>query len=218
MIHKMTPNIEQTANRIKLGRIIAIMRGDFTLDKLLEIGDALLAAPVLAMEVTLNSRNALEAISILRKRANNNMLVGAGTVRTPEQVEAALDAGAQFLISPGFVPNVVALAQEKAILHIPGIFTPTEAEAAAAAGCRMLKLFPSDLVGPAYLKALRAPLDDIDFVPTGGINVNNIGQYARAGAAAVGVGSSLISGPKTSMAEIISAARAMQSAWESVIT
>ena len=214
----MTTNIQQTADRIKLGRIIAIVRGDFALDKLLEIGDALLAAPVLAMEVTLNSRNALEAISILRKRADDNMLVGAGTVRTTEQVGAALNAGAQFLISPGFVSDVTALAREKDILHIPGVFTPTEAETAVATGCRMLKLFPSDLAGPAHLKVWRAPLDDIDFVPTGGINANNIGQYARAGAAAVGVGSSLISGPEASMAEIISAARAMQAAWESALT
>ena len=214
----MTTNIQQTADRIKLGRIIAIVRGDFALDKLLEIGDALLAAPVLAMEVTLNSRNALEAISILRRRAGENMLLGAGTVRTTEQVETALDAGAQFLISPGFVPGVVALAQEKDILHLPGIFTPPEAETAVAAGCRMLKLFPSDLVGPAYLKAMRAPLDDIYFVPTGGISANNIGQYARAGAGAVGVGSSLISGPEASMAEIISAARAMQAAWDLALT
>ena len=211
----MTSNIEQTANRIKLGRIIAIIRGDYSLDRLMEIGDALLAAPVLAMEVTLNSGNALEAIALLRERAGENMLVGAGTVRTVEQAETALSAGAQFLISPGFNPAVVALAQRQDVLHLPGVFTPTEAETAAAAGCRMLRLFPSDFGGPAYLKTLRAPLDDVDFVPTGGVTAANIGQYARAGAAAVGVGNSLVSGPQVSMVQIISAARAMQAAWES---
>ena len=213
----MTANIEQTANRIKLGRILAIIRGDFPLSKMVEIGDALLAAPVLAMEVTLNSSNALESIQTLRQRAGENMLVGAGTVRTLEQAQAALDAGAQFLVAPGFNPIVVDYAQSRDILHLPGVFTPTEIETAVAAGCRMVKLFPADTVGPAYLKALRAPLDDIDFVPTGGISIKNLAAYVKAGAAAVGVGSSLISGPDASMAEIISNARAMQAVWEKAL-
>ena len=213
----MTSNIEQTANRIKLGRVLAIIRGDFPLSKMVEIGDALLAAPVLAMDVTLNSSNALESIQNLRQRAGENMLVGAGTVRTLEQAQAALDAGAQFLVAPGFNPIVVDYAQSRGILHLPGVFTPTEIETAVAAGCRMVKLFPSDTVGPAYLKALRAPLDDIDFVPTGGISIKNLAAYVKAGAAAVGVGSGFVSGPDASMAEIISNARAMQAVWENAL-
>lgn len=209
----MTSNIEQTANQIKLGRIIAIIRGDFPLDKLIEIGDALLAAPVLAMEITLNSSNALDGITKMRERAGENMLVGAGTVRTVEQARAALEAGAQFTVAPGFNSDVVAHTQAKDILHLPGIFTPTEVETAVAAGCRMLKLFPSGVIGPGYLKALRAPLDDVEFVPTGNISVDNIAQYVRAGAVAVGVGGSLVSGD-ASMAEIIATARALQAAWE----
>jgi len=210
----MTSNIEQTANQIKLGGIIAIIRGDYPMDKLIEIGDALLAAPVLAMEITLNSSNALDAIAKLRERAGENMLVGAGTVRTVEQASAALEAGAQFTVAPGFNPAVVAHTQVKDILHLPGVFTPTEVETAFAAGCRILKLFPSGVIGPAYLKALRAPLDDVEFVPTGNISVDNIAQYVQAGAVAVGIGSSLISGPEASMAEIITKARALQAAWE----
>ena len=213
----MTANIEQTANRIKLGRILAIIRGDFPFSKMVEIGDALLAAPVLAMEVTLNSPNALESIQILRKRAGENMLVGAGTVRSLEQAKSALDAGAQFLVAPGFNPIVVDYAQNRDVLHLPGVFTPTEVETAVAAGCKMVKLFPSDTVGPSHLKALRAPLDNIDFVPTGGISIKNLAAYVKAGAAAVGVGSSLISGPDASMAEIISNARAMQAVWENAL-
>ena len=213
----MTANIEQTANRIKLGRILAIIRGDFPFSKMVEIGDALLAAPVLAMEVTLNSPNALESIQILRKRAGENMLVGAGTVRSLEQAKSALDAGAQFLVAPGFNPIVVDYAQNCDVLHLPGVFTPTEAETAVAAGCKMVKLFPSDTVGPSHLKALRAPLDNIDFVPTGGISIKNLAAYVKAGAAAVGVGSSLISGPDASMAEIISSVRAMQAVWENAL-
>lgn len=209
----MTSKIEQTISRIKLGRIMAIVRGDFSLDKLIEIGDALLAAPILAMEITLNTGNALESIARLRERAGENMLVGAGTVRTVEQAKAAVTAGAQFLVSPGLNPAVVKWARAKDMLHVPGVFTPTEAETAVVAGCRLLKLFPAGIVGPAYLKALRAPLDDVEFVPTGGITVDNLAQYVRAGAVAVGVGGNFISG-QASMAEIISTARALQAAWE----
>lgn len=210
----MTSNIQQTAHRIKSGRLVAIIRGDFPLDKLIEVGDALLASPVLTMEITMNTSNALEAIAQMRQRAGDNMLVGAGTVRTTRQAQAALDAGAQFLVAPGFDVAVVKLAQSKDILHLPGVLTPTEVESAVAAGCRMLKLFPADALGPGYLKALRAPLDDVEFVPTGGIGVNNLADYARAGAAAVGVGGSLVAGPQTTMAEIISTARALQAVWE----
>ena len=208
----MASNIEATMAKIKLGRIIPIIRGDFSLDKLLEIGDALLASPVPAMEVTLNTTNALEAIARLRDRAGDNMLVGAGTVRTVAQADEALAAGAQFLVAPGFDAAVVARAQTRDILHLPGVLTPTEVETAVAAGCRMLKLFPASVLGPAYLKALRAPLDDIDFVPTGGISLKNMAEYVQAGAVAVGVGGSLF-GPKTTMAEIISTVRDMQVVW-----
>lgn len=205
--------IEETKAFVKESRIIAIVRGNYPLEEILEIGDALLAAPILMMEVTLNSANALEAIGALRKRYGANMLVGAGTVRTVEQVDAAIDAGAQFIVSPNFDKPSVQRSQERKILHIPGIFTATEAQNAFAAGCTMVKLFPSDTVGPQYLKALRAPLNDIDFVPTGGISVSNIADFARAGASAVGMGSSLVPA-KWSSAEIIATGRALRERWE----
>lgn len=205
--------IEQTKAFIKQTGIIAIVRGNYPLEEILEIGDALLAAPVQIMEVTLNSANALEAIAALRQRYGDNMLVGAGTVRTKEQVDAAIDAGAQFIVAPNFDESSVRRALQRAILHIPGIFTATEAQQAFVAGCAMVKLFPSDTVGPKYLRALRAPLNDIDFIPTGGISVDNIAEFARAGAVAVGMGSALVPA-KWSSAEIISTARALRTGWE----
>lgn len=210
----MTLTIEQTVDRIKQEGIIAIIRGDFSMAELSEIGDALMAAPLRVIEVTLNTPGALEAIWELQRRYGDQALIGAGTVRTTAQLEAAVEAGAQFTVAPNFDPATVARAQACAVLHLPGIFTPTEAQTAFAAGCRLLKLFPSDSMGPAYLKALRAPLEDIDFVPTGGIDAGNIGDYARAGAAAVGVGSSLIPKSGWSQAEIINRARLLRSAWE----
>jgi len=210
----MNANSEKIAISLKHEGIIAILRGQFSTERILEIGRVLLAAKVPVMEVTLNSSNALEAIKELRGRFGTELLVGAGTVRAVEQVDLALAAGAQFIVSPNFDPDSVAYSQKRDVLHLPGVFTATEAQTAFAAGCRMLKLFPSEVLGPAYLKALRAPLNDVEFVPTGGISVDNLADYARAGAVAVGVGSELIRGPNQSIDEIMLRAKALRKAWE----
>ncbi len=144
----------------------------------------------------------------------HNMIIGAGTVRTAAQFDEAIAAGAQFTVAPNFDPATVARALQADVLHLPGVFTPTEAQTAFAAGCKMLKLFPSDVVGPQYLKAMRAPLDDILFVPTGGITPDNVGDYIRAGAAAVGLGSALVTGPNQSMDDLAARAGKLRSAWQ----
>lgn len=205
------PNIQATAQRIRQEGIVAIVRGNFRIDEILEIGDALLAAPLTVMEVTLNTPSALDSIGQLRRRYGENMLIGAGTVRTSAQARQALDAGAQFLVAPNLDLESARLALLRDTLLLPGIFTATEAQTALNAGCAMVKLFPN--LGPDYLKALRAPLDDIEFVPTGGVGLQNIGEYARAGAAAVGVGSSLVPSRPIPMAELITRARALRTAW-----
>ncbi len=194
--------------------LVAIVRGNFPTDKLIEIGDTLLAAPVLVMEITLNTSGALDAIALLRQRYGDKMLVGAGTVRTVTQFEESVAAGAQFTVSPNLDMATVQAALAADILHLPGVFTPTEAQQAYVAGCKMVKLFPSDVVGPKYLKALRAPLDDIMFVPTGGITPDNVGEYIRAGAAAVGLGSALVTGPDQQMDDLTRRARAILNAWK----
>lgn len=202
--------IETTRQQIKQNGIIAILRGDYTIDDLLRIGDALLAGTVIAMEVTLNSPSAWTALPALRKHFDETMLIGAGTVRDASQVRHAVDAGAQFIVSPNFDAETVAVAHSQGVLHLPGILTPTEAQTAFTAGAQMLKIFPMDFFGPAYLKILRGPLDDIDFVPTGGVSLENIGDYVRAGAAAVGVGSQLVG----NLAEITPNALALRQAWQ----
>lgn len=194
--------------------LIAIVRGNFPAAKLIEIGDALLASPVLVMEVTLNTTGALDAIRLLRDRFGDQMLVGAGTVRNVAQFDQAIAAGAQFTVAPNLDLPTVQRAQAQDILHLPGVFTPTEAQTAFAAGCKLVKLFPSEVVGPRYLKAIRAPLDDIQFIPTGGITPENVGDYIRAGAAAVGLGSALITGPDQPSDDLITRARAIRAAWK----
>jgi Entner-Doudoroff aldolase len=209
-----TSKIEQAQLAVKKSGIVAIIRGDFPLEQMVRIGETLAEAGLTIMEVTLNSQNALTAITALREQfIGSELMVGAGTVRTLAQVEAALDAGAQFLVSPNFDPASVAHSLASDVLHLPGIYTASEAQNAFAAGCRMLKLFPADIGGPAYLKAIRAPLSDIDFVPTGGIDVDNIAEFVRAGAVAVGVGGALVS-PKRAIEELAEKARAFRTAWD----
>ncbi len=204
---------EAVVAHLKKEGLIPIVRGDFPAQRVLEIGDALLASPILAMEVTMNTPGALEVIALLRARFGEHMCIGAGTVRTVAQFDAAVEAGAQFTLAPGYVPAVVKRARMRGVLHIPGVFTPSEVEAAWTAGCPLLKLFPAEFGGPAYVRALRAPLDDVALVPTGGVSAENAGAYAQAGAAALGVGSSLIRGPHQPMADLITRARALRAAW-----
>lgn len=179
---------------IRTAGIIAIVRGGYPLARMLEIGDSLAAGGLRAMEVTLNSPAALEAIPALLDRLGSGMLVGAGTVRSAGDVEAAVNAGARFLVSPNLDRDSVVRAQVAGVLHLPGVFTPGEAQAAFAAGCPLVKLFPAEMLGPAYLRSIRAPLDDIGFVPTGGVDAETIGDWVTAGAVAFGVGSALVRG------------------------
>lgn len=207
-------NIQKATQFVLDEGLIAIVRGNFPAQKVIEIGDALLASPVLIMEVTLNTTGALDAIGLLRDRFGDHMLIGAGTVRTVAQFDDAVAAGAQFTVAPNLDMATVERAHARDILHLPGVFTPTEAQQAYVAGCKLVKLFPSEVVGPRYLKAIRAPLDDIKFIPTGGITPDNVGEYIRAGAAAVGLGSALITGPDQPMDDLITRARAIRAAWK----
>ena len=204
---------EEAREQIKQGGVIAIVRGDFSLENLLAIAEALLAADLRIFEVTLNTTGALEAIAALRRRFPQELLVAAGTVRDAAAFDRATAAGAQFTIAPNCDPATIARARETGVLHLPGVFTPTEVQTAFAHGCRMVKLAPCDIVGAKHLRVLRAPLDDVEFVPTGGITVQTIAEFARAGAAAVGVGGSLI--PKTGwpLPDITATARALRAAW-----
>ncbi len=172
--------------------LISIVRGSFSLKEIMQMAEALLAGGVKIVEVTLNSTHALEGIRDLQRQFGGEMLVGAGTIRSVEDVQKAVAAGASFLIAPCLdLPSIEAAAQQNALL-LPGIFTASEAQAAFIAGCETVKLFPADLGGPAYLRALRAPLEHIDFIPTGGVTADTVADFHRAGAVAFGVGSALV--------------------------
>jgi 2-dehydro-3-deoxyphosphogluconate aldolase/(4S)-4-hydroxy-2-oxoglutarate aldolase len=210
--------IETTVERIRQGGIIAIIRGNFSLDELERMAEALASGGVGLIEITLNSRAALDAVQRLRKHAGTDWLIGAGTVRTAQQVEQAVQAGAQFIVSPNFDPASVARSLAHEVLPLPGVATPSEAQNAFVAGCPLVKLFPADVLGgPAYLKALRAPLEDIGFVPTGGIGLDNMADYRRAGAVAVGLGTALVSEKTNAPGEIKQRAERLRAAWNRAI-
>ena len=179
-------------SRVRAEGLVAIVRGGYSLPEIITVADAMLAAPLPLLEITMNTPDALSAIRTLRQRYDDSMAIGAGTVRNADQAAAAIEAGAEFLVSPSLDPASVRVAAEADVLFLPGIFTPTEAQQAFQLGCAMVKLFPCP--DPAYLKAVKAPLSDMEFVPTGGIDADNIGAYRLAGAAGVGIGSSLVGG------------------------
>ena len=179
----------QVPGHIRVDRVIAIARR-VPRARLLDVADVVAAKGIRAIEVTLDGDDALGTISLLAERDH---LVGAGTVRTAEQALAAADSGAAFLVSPHTSVDIVTSAVERGVPVMAGAMTPSEVVYAWDLRVSAVKLFPASVGGPGFLKALRGPLSDIDFVPTGGIDASNAGAYLAAGAVAVGVGGWLTS-------------------------
>ena len=172
--------------------VVAILRAAEA-ERFLEVGWVLYRGGVRAIEVTLTSRGALEAFGRLQEELPEDAVLGVGTVRSVEQAERAVAAGATYLVSPEFRPEVVAWAVGRGVPVVPGALTPTEVAAAWGAGATAVKVFPvSALGGAAYVKAVRAPLPEVPLVPTGGIGIGDVGAYLAAGAVAVGIGSPLL--------------------------
>jgi 2-dehydro-3-deoxyphosphogluconate aldolase / (4S)-4-hydroxy-2-oxoglutarate aldolase len=144
------------------------------------------------VEITLTTPNALECIRQARIELGHRVVVGAGSVLNLLQAREALDAGADFLVTPITRTSLVAAAHDRDCPVMIGALTPTEAQQAHEAGADFVKLFPADQLGPAYVKALRAPLPHLRLVPTGGVTLENARQFLEAGAALLGLGSSLI--------------------------
>jgi len=171
-------------------KLIAIVRVTQETEKtdLPAVAQALVHGGIHAVEFTLNSPGALDAIGHARSRLRNETLVGAGTVRSEDEAMAAINAGAQFLISPITSPGVIAAGHAAGIPVLPGAYTPTEIAQGIALGAGLVKLFPAGNLGPAYVREVLAPLDAARLVPTGGVRVENVSDYLDAGAAALAVG------------------------------
>ena len=171
--------------------IIAVVRTPRAA-QVLPIAEALLAGGVVAVEVTLTVPGALDAIRQVSAALGARALVGAGTVLDAKSCRAAIEAGAEFIVSPITRPEIVTAAHAADRPVMLGAYTPTEAQAAHEAGADFIKLFPADKLGPAYVRALRAPLPHLKIVPTGGVDLNNAAEFLRAGCVALGVGGSLL--------------------------
>jgi 2-dehydro-3-deoxyphosphogluconate aldolase / (4S)-4-hydroxy-2-oxoglutarate aldolase len=168
-------------------------------DRVAAIGAVLQRAGLRVVEVTLDSDRPFDQIERLRE-ATPSLTVGAGTVTSPDQVEQAVDSGAQFIVSPIMSSSVLATCKASGVPCLPGAATPTEIYDALYAGATAVKVFPAaQLGGPAYLRAIRSPLGDPPLVPTGGITLENAAEYLAAGAGALGVGSNLF--PSTTSTE-----------------
>lgn len=192
--------------------LVAILRG-LVPEEAVEIGEALVAAGFRTLEVPLNSPRPLDSIARLATALGDRAVVGAGTVLTPAEAHAVADAGGRLMVSPNTDAAVIAAARARHMLALPGVFTPTEAFAALAAGADALKLFPAEVAGPAGLKALRAVLPAGTRVyAVGGVSPETIPAWRAAGASGAGLGSALFT-PGRSAAEVRDRAAAFVRAW-----
>lgn len=154
--------------------------------------EAIAAGGVRAIEITLTVPGAIEQIAMARDRFGDQILLGVGSVLDREAATAAVQAGARFVVSPIFRDEVVSTAHELGVPAFPGAFTPTEIATAVRAGADIVKVFPADIVGMPFFKAVRAPMPDLKLMPTGGVSLTNAGEWLAVGACAVGIGSALV--------------------------
>src|SRR3954466_11270282 len=171
--------------------IVAVIRSPDS-QQLVEVARALADGGVTVVEITMSVPNALDVLRQVRQALGDRLLLGAGTVLDPETARAVLLAGAEYIVAPTVNLDVIRLCRRYDKLVMPGAFTPTEILSAWEAGADVVKVFPAEVVGPAFFKALRGPLPQVRVMPTGGVDLNTAASFLKAGACCLGVGSQLI--------------------------
>lgn len=181
----------KSLQRVLDHKIVAVIRAENG-DLLVDVAESLLAGGVEVMEVTFTVPRATRVLEKVADRIGSRILLGAGTVLDSETCRAAILAGAEFIVSPAVNIEVIELCKRYSKPVMPGALTPTEVITAWQAGADIVKIFPSEITGPKYLKALHGPLPHIRLMPTGGVNLDTAAEFLRCGACALGIGSSLV--------------------------
>jgi len=182
---------EQVLQQITSTGVVAVIRMKDT-ERLKKVIEAVHAGGVTSIEITMTVPGAIEVIRSLAASGPAGVLLGSGTVTDASTASAAIDAGARFIVGPIFSPEVVALCRKRDTAVMPGCFSPTEIYTAWKAGADIVKVFPATSLGPKYFKDLHGPFPDIRLMPTGGVTIDNVGEWIQAGAVAVGIGSDLL--------------------------
>jgi 2-dehydro-3-deoxyphosphogluconate aldolase/(4S)-4-hydroxy-2-oxoglutarate aldolase len=185
-------NKDQVIERILKPGVVAIIRADSS-EQLLDASRALIDGGISGIEITMTTPNALKVLADVRREFGDSVLPGMGTVLDVKTAEAALQAGAQFIVTPVLKPDVISCCNDAGVPVFAGSYTPTEAQTATDLGADFVKIFPADGLGPNYIRAIRGPLPHLKIVPTGGVDVNTAGDFIKAGCVAVAAGSSLVS-------------------------
>ncbi|OGO19530.1 MAG: 2-dehydro-3-deoxyphosphogluconate aldolase [Chloroflexi bacterium RBG_16_48_8] len=183
-------NKEEVLKRIRELGLLAVIRGP-TRDLTLKMVDALVEGGVLGIEITYSTPDAAKVVSALNENYGEKILLGMGTLTSPEQPAEAKAAGARFIVSPHCETELAKAMVQTNLVAMIGAFTPSEFVMAHRLGADIVKIFPGSLGGPGHLKALRGPFPNIPAMPTGGVSIDNVAQWFSAGAVAVGAGSEL---------------------------
>jgi 2-dehydro-3-deoxyphosphogluconate aldolase/(4S)-4-hydroxy-2-oxoglutarate aldolase len=182
-----------TRERIEALGAVAVVRLHST-EAAIRVADALHAGGVTALEITVTVPDAFAVIAAIARRFGDAVCVGVGTVLDTQTVRGAVAAGARYVVSPVFRPEVIVESHRLGVPAMPGAYTPTEILAAHDAGADVVKVFPADTLGPGYIKSVLAPMPFLRLMPTGGVTPDNVGQWLDAGAVAVGLGGALVDG------------------------
>jgi 2-dehydro-3-deoxyphosphogluconate aldolase/(4S)-4-hydroxy-2-oxoglutarate aldolase len=175
---------------VREGAVAVIRMSDSK--KLMQVARAVQKGGLSALEITMTTPNALRVIEEVATQMGDEVLVGVGSVLDAETARLAINAGARYVVSPIIKPEIIQAAHRYGLPAMPGAFTPTEALQAHESGADIIKIFPADVVGMAFFKAIKAPMPHLQLMPTGGVSLTNGGDWIKAGACAVGVGSALL--------------------------
>ncbi|NWF89332.1 MAG: bifunctional 4-hydroxy-2-oxoglutarate aldolase/2-dehydro-3-deoxy-phosphogluconate aldolase [Ignavibacteriaceae bacterium] len=184
---------EEIRNTILQRKVVAVVRMKNS-EQLLKVIAAIMKGGVTGIELTMTIPNAIQSIEIAAKEFGDDILLGVGSVTTPSVALEAINAGAKFVVSPIYKPDVVAAVTAKNLVVIPGGFTPTEIQTAYEQGADFVKIFPADNLGMSFIKSIKAPLPHLKVIPTGGVTLNNAIDWINHGASAVGIGTALVDG------------------------